>query len=114
MGLTLRDCLYESTTSKVWICLIEGRILVGNGSRSYKKSAWLRKADVAQVFKHSKYWKHIKIGLKTKYPNIPETEWIGQGYVKAKWIMKNEYNRLLNEGVVQYIEITPTPQWFNC
>lgn len=112
MGLTKRDCLYQSTTSKCWICLIEDRIMVGTGSRSRGKCSWVRKSDVAQVFKHSRYWKYIKLGLKAEHPELPEYSWYGAGSGQASRIMNDEYNRLLKEGVVKYIDLSMQPEWF--
>lgn len=111
--LDLRDALYKCTTNKTWVCLIEGRMLVGSGSHSSGKSAWSRKCDAARVFKESAYWRYIKYGLKKKYKGeIPENDfYYNRGC--AKKILDEEYKKLLSTGVVKYIELTPVPEMLN-
>lgn len=111
MKTTLRDNLYTSTISKCWVCLIENRFLKGKGYRSYNKCAWSRKCDVAQVFKHSDYWRFIVRDLKRQYPEIDEMDWIGAGCGRAKYIMKEKYDQLRKDGVVRYLEVGVTPFW---
>ena len=115
MALTLRDSLYQSTTNSIWVCMIEGRIMTGSGwnTRSRNKCGWTNKNAVAQAFKHTPYWKFIKSSLKAQHPEINSSDWWYSGRGEAKKIMKDEYNRLLNEGIVKYIEITQVPDWVN-
>lgn len=108
MGTTLRDCLYQCTSNSCWVCLIEGRFLVGGGMKSGGKSAWRRKADAAQVFKLSNYWRYVKGSLIQQHPEIHD--WNRGDGLK---LLDEEHKRLQKEGIVKYIEIKPIPEWVN-
>lgn len=104
----LRDELYRSTTSgPFWICMIEGRVMVGEGVRSRGKCAWKRKSDAAQVFKYSSYWHEIVRRFKAAHPGV---DWYRR---EGEWMLKQEYQRLLKEGIVKYYEVKPVPDWVN-
>ena len=98
------------TTSSIWVCMINGRFLVAKGH-----TAWKRKSDVVKAFKHSEYWADIVEYLKNKHPEEVETwykthtRWKYGG--KGKQLEEETYNKLLEDKVVRYIEISPVPDW---
>ena len=107
------DIKYASTYPSSWVCMIEGRFLKGKGGAM----AWGRKNDAVTTFKHSEYWGWIVDELKANNPNLIE-----EGYRGGHWwkdrkagaeLEKQAYDKLLTSGKVQYIEITPVPEWTN-
>lgn len=105
MAITLRDNLYKSITNSMWVCLIEGRIMVGNGVRSYNKCAFTTKAAAALVFKNTPYWRYIAYSIEKEHPNTYGKE--------LNKILDKEYKRLLKEGIVKYLQVSPIPDWVN-
>ena len=98
------------TTSSIWVCMINNRFLVAKGH-----TAWKRKSDAVKAFKYSEYWKDVVEDLKNKHPEEVET-WY-KNYTSWKYGGKGEqleqeaYNKLLEDKVVKYIEISPVPDW---
>lgn len=112
-GLTLRDNLYTSSTNAIWVCLIEGRFLVSKRGTT----AWQRKSDAVIAFKHSSYWQYIVESLKVQHSNL-----ISQCGLNKKWwnnrkqgeqIEKEKLNELIKDGIIQFVEIKPVPDWVN-
>lgn len=106
MALNLRDALYKSTTDTCWICMIEGRMMVGQGARSKGQVAWARKCDLAQVFKYSNYWRTYVRLHRGEFPEITDHEW-DLDYPKAVKVKKKLYKDLLKSGQVKYFEVKP-------
>ena len=109
---TLNDAKYACTVSSIWVCMIEGRFLVGGRGNT----AWKRKSDAAVAFKHSEYWSWIVDGLKNSNPDQVEEskfhrwwKYGGQG----KDLEEQAYKELIESGKLKYIEITPIPEWVN-
>jgi hypothetical protein len=98
------------TTSSIWVCMINNRFLVAKGH-----TAWKRKSDVVNAFKHSEYWKDVVEDLKNKHPEQCENvyknyTWWKYGGDGAK-LEQEAYNKLLENKIVKYIEISPVPDW---
>ena len=98
------------TTSSIWVCMINNRFLVAKGH-----TAWKRKSDAVKAFKYSEYWKDVVEDLKNKHPELCEI-----GYRNHTWwksssdgakLEQEAYNKLLENKVVKYIEISPVPDW---
>jgi hypothetical protein len=106
MALNLRDALYKTTTDTCWICMIEGRMMVGRGSRTKGQVAWARKCDLAQVFKLSDYWLTYLRMHRADYPDITDREW-DWDYPVAQKAKKKIYKELLKSGQVKYFEVKP-------
>lgn len=106
MSFTQRDALYKSTTDCCWICMIEGRMMVGRGTRTKGQVAWARKCDLAQVFKLSDYWLTYVRLHRGEFPEISDREW-GANYPNAQKAKKKLYNELLKSGQVKYLEVKP-------
>lgn len=106
MALNLRDAMYKSTTDTCWICMIEGRMMVGQGARSKGQVAWARKCDLAQVFKYSDYWRTYVRLHREDYPGISKFEW-DLDYPAAQKAKKKIYKELLKSGKVKYLEVKP-------
>lgn len=102
-NLTL--AIAESTVDSFWVCMIEGRFLVGKGVHSKGKVGYSRKADCAQVFKLSKYWQDYLNEHRKDYPDITDREW-DWDYPKARAAKKEIYKKLLESGTVKYINFT--------
>lgn len=106
------DIKYASTYSSIWVCMIDDRFLKGKGGAM----AWRRKCDAVTTFKHSEYWEWIVDGLKKNNPNLVEDS----GYRNFRWwkdpkkgkeLEEQAYNKLIEDKVVKYIEISPIPNW---
>lgn len=82
--MTKRDALYKCTSNKIWICMIEGRMLVNHRGRA----AWSCKSGAALAFLNSSYWNYVKYNEENP---------------------KKLYKELLKNGTVKYIELTPIP-----
>lgn len=104
--LDLRNAVYKSTTNSCWICMIEGRMMVGQGSRTKGQVAWSRKCDLAQVFKYSDYWRTYLAMHRVDFPDISNNEW-DWDYPKAVKAKKKLYKELLKSGKVKYFEVKP-------
>ena len=108
--MTTNDIKYASTYPSIWVCMIEGRFLKGKGGAM----AWGRKNDAVTTFKHSDYWSWIVDELKNSNPDqVEETrfhrwwKYGGQG----KELEDAAYKKLLEDGIVKYMEIKPVPDW---
>ena len=106
------DIKYASTYPSIWVCMIEGRFLKGKGGAM----AWRRKCDAVTTFKHSEYWEWIVDGLKKNNPNLVKDS----GYRNFRWwkdskkgkeLEEQAYNKLIEDKVVKFIEISPIPNW---
>lgn len=114
-GLTLRDNLYTSSTNSIWVCLIEGRFLVSKRGTT----AWQRKSDSISAFKHSDYWRYIVCDLKLQHPDLISQSsscggkkwWLDRK--RGEQIEKEKFNELMKDGIIQFIEIKPVPNWVN-
>ena len=98
----LRDNLYRCTTSKYWVCTIEGRFLT---SAKGNRCGWENKVGAANAFKNCDYWVYIKNGIKNQNP-----------YASSKQLdelYKIKYNELLENGTVKFIEMCAAPNWVN-
>lgn len=107
---TLNDVKYASTTSSIWVCMIEGRFFAN------KHAAWKRKSDAVLAFKNSEYWSWIVDGLKIDNADQVEETRYGRYWksrIGGKEIEDKKYQELLDNGTVKYIEITPVPEWTN-
>lgn len=112
MALTLRDNLYKSTCSSMWVCLIHGRFLISKKGRT----GWNQKSSAALAFKNSCYWDYITWNLKKKHMDKCEENRWGVSWKNQKEgeeMEKEVYQNLIKEGVVKYIEIKPIPEWTN-
>lgn len=112
-GLTLRDNLYTSSTNAIWVCLIEGRFLVSKRGTA----AWQRKSDSIHAFKHSDYWRYIIRDLKSQHPDLisrdnRNNEW-WNNRKQGEQIEKEKFDEFIKDGVIQFIEIKPVPDWVN-
>lgn len=105
-ALNLRDALYKSTTDTCWICMIEGRMMVGSGTRTKGQVAWARKCDLAQVFKLTEYWRLYLRSHRSDFPEISDREW-DWDYPNAQKAKKKIYKELLKSGQVKYLEVKP-------
>lgn len=108
-GMDLIDA-NSCTTSSIWVCMINNRFLVAKGH-----TAWRRKSDAVKAFKHSEYWKDVVEDLKNKHPEKCETiyrncTWWKYSSDGAK-LEQEAYNKLLENEIVKYIEISPVPEW---
>lgn len=112
MALTLRDNLYKSTCSSMWVCLIHGRFLVSKKGRT----GWNQKSSAALAFKNSSYWDYITWKLKKEHMDKCEENRWGVSWKNRKEgekMEKETYQKLIEDGVVKYIEIKPIPEWTN-
>ena len=77
--------------------------------------AWARKNDAVTTFKHSEYWEWIVDGLKASNPNLTEDIYRGHRWwkdsKKGKELEDQAYNKLIEDKVVKFIEISPVPNW---
>jgi hypothetical protein len=113
MGITLESGMNSidansCTTSSIWVCMINNRFLVTKGH-----TAWKHKSDAVKAFKNSEYWKDVVDDLKNKHPEHCEI-----GYKNHTWwkydgakLEQEAYNKLLENKIVKYIEISPVPDW---
>ena len=109
--MTTNEMKYVCTVPSIWVCLIEGRFLVG----AKGNTAWKRKSDAAVAFKHSDYWSWIVDGLKNKHPDMVEELKYGRWWRtnEGKDLEEKAYRELLENGTVKYMEISPVPDWVN-
>lgn len=82
--MTKRDVLYKCTSNKIWVCMIEGRMLISKRGRA----AWSCKSGAALAFLNSSYWNYVKYNEENS---------------------KKLYKELLKNGTVKYVELTPIP-----
>ena len=109
---TLNDVKYACTVPSIWVCMIEGRFLVGGRGNT----AWKRKSDAAVAFKHSEYWGWVVDGLKNNNPDQVEESRFGRYWKygsKGKELEDQAYSELIETGKLKYVEITPVPEWAN-
>lgn len=111
MDQIIRNSIYKCTTGSFWVCLIDGRVMVGRGSHASGKCAWRRKCDCVQAFKNSHFWLTIKSSLRNQHPEIPNWQWVGRGSGEAKKLYDEAYVNLLMDGTIKFIEVSKTPDW---
>ena len=112
MALTLRDNLYKSTSSSIWVCMGEGRFLVSKKGRT----GWSNKSSAALAFKSSSYWNFITFDLKKQHEDrCVEYRWGLEWKDRAEGekLEKEIYQKLIEDGTVKYIEIKQVPEWAN-
>lgn len=100
----LNESLYKCTTTKFWVCMVEGRVLISRQGHC----AFTRKSSAAQAFLNSDYWYFVEDKEREKL-NIDFYEW----ETNYKNESKRVYKELLESGKVKYFEVEPIPGVFS-
>ena len=111
MDQIFRNAIYKCTTNHFWVCLIDGRVMVGRGTKAGGKCAWRRKCDCVQAFKNCEFWNAIKSSIKNLHPEIDEWKFEGRGSGEVRKLYEEAFNDLLMEGIVKFIEVSKVPDW---
>lgn len=88
MGKNIREAMLSCTTNRIWVCMINDRILFSKRG----VCAWRNKSGAARTFKESDFW----------------IESVGK--LKNESDIKSLYTNLLKDGTVRFIEIYPIPE----